>query len=56
MSERCHIRVSMSGNEVRRELLVDGVKIADLSFVEALELAMQVTSSLRYETSAKPPA
>jgi hypothetical protein len=53
MSEqRVYIRVSKTDSGVNRELIVDGVKVADLTFFEAVALAMQVTSSLRWEKGA----
>lgn len=53
MSEqRVYIRVSKTDSGVNRELIVDGVKVATLSFVETLTLAMQATSTLRWEKTA----
>ncbi|WP_157038004.1 MULTISPECIES: hypothetical protein [Chelativorans] len=48
MTNRVHIRVSMEGNQPKWELMHDGLKITELSFIEVLELAMQATSSLRW--------
>ena len=50
MSERVRIRVTMDegGKQPRYELVVDQTKIADLSWVEVLELSLQATSCLRY--------
>lgn len=51
MSDRFNIRVCIGsdGKSVTRELMYDGVKIADISFIETLELSMNCTSALRYE-------
>lgn len=51
MSERFNIRVSLGedGKSVLRELFHDGVKVAEISYIETLELAMNCTSALRYE-------
>lgn len=48
---RVYVRVSLDqdGKTPVRELMADGLKVAELSYIEALELAMQITSSLRYE-------
>ncbi len=56
MSERIHVRVALDGSSPSRELIVDGVKVADLSYVETLEAAMQFVSSLRYEPRHEPRA
>lgn len=37
------------GKTPKRELMLDGYKIADLSFVDVIEFVMQATSSLRFE-------
>lgn len=51
MTSRIHIRVTMlpDGKTTQRELIVDGNKVADISYVETLELSMNATSSLRYD-------
>lgn len=51
MSQRVYVRVALDtdGKTPIRELVVDGLKISDLSYIEALELAMQIVSTLRYE-------
>lgn len=58
MTQRLCIRVTMGkdGKQPQRELMLDGYKIADLSYVETLEFIMQATSSLRFERrdSAQP--
>ncbi len=41
------------GKTPERELVVNGLKVADLSYVEALEFAMQIVSSLRFEPGSK---
>lgn len=48
---KLHIRVSLAedGKTAVRELIYEGRKIGDISFVETLEAAMQFTSTLRYE-------
>lgn len=50
-SQRISIRVTLEpdGKTPKRELMVGGIKIADVSYVEVLEAAMQFVSSLRYE-------
>jgi hypothetical protein len=54
--QKVYVRVSMGedGKQPQRELMCDGLKVCDLSYVETLELAMQATSSLRWEV--KPPS
>jgi hypothetical protein len=44
------IRVSLEkdGKTAKRELMVDGVKICDLSFIELVEFVVQASSSLRW--------
>lgn len=57
MTQKLAIRVTMGtdGKQPQRELMLDGLKIADLSFVETIEFIMQASSSLRFERqSAKP--
>lgn len=54
MSDRAYIRVKMDGNRPRRELCVDGVKIADLTYHDVLALALNATSSLRWENERIP--
>ena len=51
MTQRVCIRVSLAkdGKTPIRELMVDGLKVGELSYVETLEAAMQFVSSLRYE-------
>lgn len=46
---RYRIRVTMDGKTPIRELMVDGLKVGELSFFECMELALQATSSLRWE-------
>ncbi len=52
---RVYVRVCMGedGKTPERELVVNGLKVADLSYVEALEFAMQIVSSLRFEPGRK---
>lgn len=54
MTQRLCIRVTMGkdGKSPERELMLDGLKIADLSFVETIEFIMQASSSLRFERPA----
>ena len=51
MTQRLSIRVTLEkdGKTPKRELMLDGYKIADLSFAEVIEFVMQATSSLRFE-------
>lgn len=51
MSQRLKVRVTVNndGKTVNRELMLDEMKVADLSYVELLEFAMQAISSLRWE-------
>lgn len=51
MSQRLKVRVTVNndGKTVNRELMLDGMKVADLSYVELLEFTMQAISSLRWE-------
>lgn len=51
MTQKIAIRVTLAkdGKTPKRELLYDGLKIGDVSYVEVLEAAMQFVSSLRYE-------
>jgi hypothetical protein len=48
---RMAIRVTLEpdGKTPRRELLVDGLKICDVSYVELIDFVMQAASSLRFE-------
>jgi len=48
MTQKLAIRVGVGPNgKTERELLVEGQKICELSYVEVLEFAMQAVSSLR---------
>ena len=51
MTQRLAIRVTLEkdGKTPKRELMVDGLKISDVSYIELVEFIMQATSSLRYE-------
>lgn len=51
MTQRICIRVSLAedGKTPVRELMVEGRKISEVSYVELVEFIMQATSSLRYE-------
>ncbi len=47
---KAHIRVTMlDGKVCRRELVVDGKTVCDLSWVETMELAMNAVSTLRWD-------
>lgn len=47
---KAHIRVTMADGKVaRRELVVDGQTICELSWVEVMELAMNAISTLRWD-------
>lgn len=46
--DRVRIRVSLTGKEPAYELMVEGRKVADLSWIEVLELSVQSTSTLRW--------
>lgn len=48
MTDRVRIRVSMTGDKPAYELMVEERKIADLSWIEVLELSLQATSTLRW--------
>lgn len=49
--QRMTIRVTLAkdGKTPVRELMLDGMKVGDISYVELVEFIMQATSSLRYE-------
>ncbi|WP_287323705.1 hypothetical protein [Mesorhizobium sp.] len=51
MTQKIAIRVSLAkdGKTPVRELMYDGLKVGDISYVELIEFVMQATSSLRYE-------
>lgn len=51
MSQRMAIRVTLGqdGKTPVRELMYDGLKVGDISYVELIEFIMQATSSLRFE-------
>lgn len=51
MSHRLAIRVTTGkdGKPPERELMLDGYKVTDLSYVDLIEFIMQATSSLRFE-------
>jgi hypothetical protein len=46
--QRVHIRVLKDGAKTNFELVVDGLKIAELNYIDILEAAMQFVSSLRW--------
>lgn len=48
--QKIYIRVSKDDKgRIKREVMHNGEKIDEVSYVEALEIAMQFTSSLRYD-------
>lgn len=46
--DRVRIRVSMTGDKPTYELMVEEKKVAELSWIEVLELSVQSTSTLRW--------
>lgn len=48
MSERVHMRVTKDGEKANYELIVDGLKVADLDWIDVLQAAVQFVSSLRW--------
>lgn len=49
MSEKLRVRVTLEGSLPKFELIVDGLKVCDLSYSEILDFIMQATSSLRWQ-------
>ncbi|MBZ9873059.1 hypothetical protein LB542_19620 [Mesorhizobium sp. BR1-1-9] len=51
MTQKLCIRVTLEkdGKTPKRELLYDGLKVGDISYVELVDFIMQATSSLRFE-------
>ncbi|WP_165778476.1 hypothetical protein [Mesorhizobium wenxiniae] len=51
MTQKLAIRVTLGkdGKTPVRELMYDGLKVGDISYVDLIEFVMQATSSLRYE-------
>ena len=51
MTQKLAIRVSLAedGKTPVREVMYEGRKIGEVSYVETIEFVMQATSSLRYE-------
>ena len=51
MKQKIAIRVTLAkdGKTPVRELMFDGMKVGDISYIELVEFIMQATSSLRYE-------
>jgi len=54
MNDKIRIRVSTDGKFPQWELMVNGMKICDLTYSELLEHCLQATSSLRWITEALP--
>lgn len=52
---KAYVRVTMDGNTPKRELVCDGLKAGDLTFFEALELALNIVSGLRFEVGGEIP-
>ena len=48
MTERVHMRVTKDGAKANYELIVDGIKVADLDWIDVLTAAVQFVSSLRW--------
>jgi hypothetical protein len=57
VQNKAYIRVSMGpdGKTPQRELMCDGLKVCDISYVEVIELVMQASSSLRFEKHSEWP-
>ena len=53
MNERPPVYVAVTprgpGKQVKRELMIDGSKLLDLSKAQVVELIMQAASTLRYD-------
>jgi hypothetical protein len=51
MTQKMCIRVTLGpdGKTPVRELMFNGHKVGDISYIELVEFIMQATSSLRYE-------
>jgi hypothetical protein len=49
MNDKLRVRVTLDGNFPKFELMVDGLKICELSYSEIIDFIMQATSSLRWE-------
>jgi hypothetical protein len=48
-----YVRVVKDENgKIQRQVMHNGEKIADISFVDALEIGLQFTSSLRYKDAS----
>jgi hypothetical protein len=48
MTDKIRIRVSTDGKFPQWELMVNGMKVCDLTYSELLEHCLQATSSLRW--------
>lgn len=51
MTQKLYVRVSLAedGRTPVREIIFDGHKVGDVSYVDLIEFIMQATSSLRFE-------
>lgn len=51
MRQKLYVRVSLAedGKSPIREIMVDGQKVGEISYVEVIEALMQMASSLRFE-------
>lgn len=45
---KAYVRVTMDGKTPKLELMCDGYKVCDLSYHDALELALNAASALRF--------
>lgn len=45
---KAYVRVTMDGKTPQLELMCDGSKVCDLTYHEALELALNAASALRF--------
>lgn len=47
MNERVNIRVSMNGSKPEYELMADGMKVRDLSYLDVIDLISKATERLK---------
>lgn len=52
---KAYVRVTMEsdGRTPKRELMSEGLKVCDLTYFEALELALNIISGLRFDVSGR---
>jgi hypothetical protein len=48
MTDSVRVRVTLNGKEPKYDLLINGEKILDLSFMDVLNLGLNCTSALRW--------